>query len=402
MTHPPSYRAESPELRLLLAAAAWPQAPSDQAYLAELLAGDFDHDRFLHLVTHHRLAPLVAEPIRTAAPIHRVELADELAQLAQQNTYRALRSLSEMRRLLLSLTEAGIPVQVLKGLPLAQSVFGDLSLRSAGDLDLLVPEDSLLLADRVLRDAGYQGLFSLDRFSPRQLSFYRTHWKDVAYISPETGYEVDLHWRCFRNREMPGAALCAPGLEQTVSFGNFQVSTLPPTENLLYLCVHGTLDGWLYLKSLVDVAAQVRPMQASELDAVAEAALRYGVLPELSAALWLVRRYFSMQAWSTSLLPAEEKTVAHILRFSGAALEDHGFLADRDDISTRATVLFELGLRDTAPYRKELLLRILFRARMWQTLPLPDSLFWLYPFLSPLEWVAFRLARRRTRSPEPR
>jgi hypothetical protein len=33
--------------------------------------------------------------------------------------------------------------------------------------------------------------------------------------------------------------------------------------------VHGTLDGWLYLKSLVDVAAQVRTMTEAELDALA-------------------------------------------------------------------------------------------------------------------------------------
>ncbi len=43
----------------------------------------------------------------------------------------------------------------------------------------------------------------------------------------------------------------------------------------------------------------------------------------------------------------------------------------------------------------ELLLRVLFRARMWKTMPLPDFLFGLYPLLSPLEWVVFRLRRHR-------
>ncbi len=52
---------------------------------------------------------------------------------------------------------------------------------------------------------------------------------------------------------------------------------------------------------------------------------------------------------------------------------------------------FELRLRRTFRYRRELLLRVLFRARMWETIPLPDSLFGIYPLLSPFEWVLFRL-----------
>jgi hypothetical protein len=55
---------------------------------------------------------------------------------------------------------------------------------------------------------------------------------------------------------------------------------------------------------------------------------------------------------------------------------------------------FEFGLRRNLRYRRELLLRVLYRARMWQTFPLPDILFGLYPLLSPFEWVIFRLRQR--------
>ena len=55
------------------------------------------------------------------------------------------------------------------------------------------------------------------------------------------------------------------------------------------------------------------------------------------------------------------------------------------------TLAFELGLRRSFRYRYELLLRVLFRARMWETIPLPDFLFGIYPLLSPFEWAIFRL-----------
>jgi len=399
----------SPELDLLLLCACWPQRRKEDRQLIQTYASrPLDWRRFLLLARHHRLPPLVSHNLHAALEAaelspepnpERAEALGELRRLAEENAYHALHSLAELRRVVQRFEAESVRrVRVLKGMPLAQSVYGDLSMRSVGDLDLLIDESSILEADRALRELGYVGLFRVDRFSAKRLAFYRKHWKDLAYRNPVTGFEVDLHWRCFRNSQMPGAALCAgapPSAEDeaSVSFGEFRVATLPAMEGLLYLCVHGTLDGWLYLKSLVDVAAQVREMSEEELDSLAEAAEAYGVLPELSATLILVRRYLSMDRWSARLLPERDPTVAHILRYVERGLEEGDFLADRDAIPIAATLAFELGLRRSWRYRFELLLRVLFRARMWETIPLPDWMFGIYPLLSPFEWMIFRLRR---------
>jgi hypothetical protein len=315
----------------------------------------------------------------------------QLRQLSAASAHQSLRCLAELRTVVRKLQTHAISVRVLKGLPLAQSVFGDLSLRSPGDIDLLIEESSIGETDRVLRSFGYRGFFQVDRLSAKRLSFYRSHWKDLVYFNPATGLEVDVHWRCFRNSAMPGATLCATAGHETVTFGGFQVDTLPRLESLVYLCVHGTLDGWLYLKSLVDVAAQVREMTESELDSVASVAASHGVLPELSAALILVRRYLVMDHRSARLLSESDPTVAHILRYADRVLVHGRFLAERDSIPIATTMAFELGLRRNFRYRFELLLRVLFRARMWETIPLPDFLFGIYPLLSPFEWAIYRL-----------
>lgn len=333
----------------------------------------------------------------------------ELRQLAQDNAYQALRSLAELRRILLEFQAHGLSVRVLKGLPLAQSVFADIGLRAVGDLDLLIDadtlpvraarEDATLQADRILRNLGYRGLFQLERFTPRQLAFYRAHWRDNAYRNPATGFEIDLHWGLFRNPEMAGASLRTTTARASVPFGSFHVETLPPMENLLYLAVHGTFDGWLFFKSLADVAAQVRPMSGPQLDALATRAADHGVLPELTAALALVRRYLAMDSWSARLLPERDPTVAHILRYADRALVGSDFLAESWEVPIATTIAFEFGLRRNLRYRRELLLRVLYRARMWQTFPLPDALFYLYPLLSPFEWALFRLRRLRAKPP---
>jgi hypothetical protein len=392
-------RAAGPELDLLLLCARWPQREGDRKGILEVATARLDWPLFLRLSVHHRLAPLVSHTLnaclrRASIPAAQAVLG-ELRQLAAANAQESLRSVAELRRVVQALHARGLSVRVLKGLPLSQSVFGDLGLRAAGDIDLMIEKEFIAQSDRVLRGLGYRGGLDVERYSRRRIEFYAEHWKDIVYTDATTGFEVDLHWRCFRNREMPGSSLCETKQSETVSFGGFQVQTLPRTESLLYLCVHGTLDGWLYLKTLVDVSAQVRTMNGAELDALADAASHYGMLPELTATLLLVRRYLAMDHWSAMLLPVNDQAVAHVVRYADRVLVDGGFLASRESIPIAATLAFELGLRRSFRYRLELLLRVLFRARMWETIPLPDFLFGLYPLLSPFEWVIFRVRGNR-------
>jgi hypothetical protein len=385
----------SPDLDLLLLCARWPQRQEDRELIRARAVGQLNWLRFLQLVHHHRLVPLVSQNLQAGfsdpAPPEVKDVLAELRQLAAASAHQSLRCVAELRRIVLKLQTQAIPVRVLKGLPLAQSVFGDLSLRSPGDIDLLIGESSIVETDRLLHSLGYRGFFQVDRLSAKRLTFYRSHWKDLVYFNPGSGLEVDVHWRCFRNSAMPGASLCATVEHDSATFGGFQVDTLPRMESLVYLCVHGTLDGWLYLKSLVDVAAQVRDMTEAELASLASVAASHGVLPELSATLILVRRYLAIDHWSALLLAESDATVEHILRYADEVLVRGNFLAERDSIPIAATMAFELGLRRNFRYRFELLLRVLFRARMWETIPLPDFLFGIYPLLSPFEWVIYRL-----------
>lgn len=388
-------RAAGPELELLLLCLRWPQREGDRQRIVAAACVKIDWALFLRLAVHHRVVPLVSYTLSSALRRGSLPAANgtviELRRLAAENTQESLCNLAELRRLLKAFADEGIAVRVLKGLPLAQSVFGDLGLRAAGDIDLLVDASAVAASDRLLRRLDYSGDPQIDRFSAKRMRFFRGHWKDIVYSSDSSGQEVDLHWRCFRNAAMPGSRLCATTQSDSVAFGGLKVPIPPRQETLLYLCVHGTLDGWLYLKSLADVAAEARALDEAALDLLAEAAARYEVLPELTATLLLVRRYLSMDHWSDLLLPASDVTVRQIVEYADRVLVEGKFLATREVIPIGTTLRFEFGLRRSFRYRFELLIRVLFRVRMWRAVPLPDFLFGLYPLLSPIEWVIFRL-----------
>ena len=62
----------------------------------------------------------------------------------------------ELERILRMLEAAGIPVIVLKGAALAQTIYPDIALRPMTDLDLLVLQKDLDRAVTLIRESGYQ------------------------------------------------------------------------------------------------------------------------------------------------------------------------------------------------------------------------------------------------------
>ena len=84
--------------------------------------------------------------------------ANELASLKQYhqaNLHKALLLSRELFRILDCLSAGGVEVLPYKGLALAEVVYGDIALRQAGDIDLLIRPDDLARIRNAVRDLGY-------------------------------------------------------------------------------------------------------------------------------------------------------------------------------------------------------------------------------------------------------
>jgi hypothetical protein len=167
---------------------------------------------------------------------------------------------------------------------------------------------------------------------------------------------------------------------------------------LLYLCVHGALDGWLRLKWLADIGALLNTMTAEQLAATAAVATEQQALPQLSAAIYLCQDMLGDAAapypMPAGCLDRSNRGVAEILRFSKRCMTSNQYCPVRERIPSTQWFLNEFRLYDSTRYRLDLLQRSLFRPRVWRKLRLPDALFPLYALLSPFEWLSFHLRRR--------
>ncbi|GIQ63563.1 hypothetical protein PACILC2_21310 [Paenibacillus cisolokensis] len=122
-----------------------------------------DWNQFLELVRHHRVVPWVHTRLQPFPELIPADIRKELHADYRANAFGMLQLAGEMERVGANLDRAGVPCLMLKGPILAETLYGDLSLRTSRDLDLLVPVDAVERAAEQLARMGYEANDSVHR-----------------------------------------------------------------------------------------------------------------------------------------------------------------------------------------------------------------------------------------------
>jgi hypothetical protein len=389
-----------PEFELVLACLRWPQETVDGDRIRSLAQQPIDWPYLLEIIHHHKVVPLFLRNMEAFAPGYMPgEAATALRAAGAANDETCLRRTSRLLLLNRLFREEQIDLRIFKGIPLAITAFQDPALRDAGDIDLLVGEKDIFRAGEILRDQGYVRLDPQARLTRRRLRSYVAHQKDFSYGHPLSDLIIDLHWRLFRNPFLPANADLTTVGEHWVEVGSERIATLPAPQLLLYLCVHGALDGWLRLKWLTDIGALMHAMTPEQLACTVNMASERQALPQFSAAIFLYQDLLGQELLDdhTTLsagLDRNDERVAQILRFSKRLLTSNDCRPIREQIPSTQWFLNEFRLHTSLRYRLDLVLRSLFRPRVWRWLNLPDKLFPLYALISPFEFVSFHARNR--------
>jgi hypothetical protein len=137
----------------------------------------------------------------------------------------------ELADILGALRVEGIPVIVLKGAYLAETVYEDRGLRSMRDLDLLVRKCDLSHAEATLFAMGYS------RLPGRTADVSRRHHLPPLVRSGRT--PVEIHWTIENPTEPFDIDVEGLWARATpASIGGQEVLALSPEDSLLHLCLH--------------------------------------------------------------------------------------------------------------------------------------------------------------------
>lgn len=392
-----------PEFMLTVACCRWPSSEARDAAV-RLAAADLSNwDRLLPVVRRHRVEGLAYAALSAAGIEPPSAVAQVLARRAHGIARHNLMLAAETARLQGLFDAAGIPVLVLKGVPLALLAYKSLGQKHSKDIDLLVPPDRAMQAWDLLEAQGYCLRHPRGPLNERQRRLVLRYAREIALADPDSGSEVELRWR---------AATSPPLLAGVDAHSPYQMVTLPNGAGLrtlkdddlfAYLCLHGADHGWSRLKWLADLNGFLAGRDNAEALRLLRHAETIGAGVCAGLALTLRHRLFggappfgnAVVSCSGARLRILTALAADIMVGPAAEVE----LEDRRFGSTRVALIRFLlggGWANVVALGRDLSIRLDDVVR----LPLPDMLHFLYLLLRLPLWLWRRIfaAGRRSKA----
>ena len=297
----------------------------EERLLLRLVRGDvsetehgLDWRDVLRLARRHEVVPLVHRSIeRLEEPDIPPDVRDAFA--AGRRTVAARNGLlvRELGRGLRLFDAAGVPAMPLKGVVLADRLYGDQSLRDCSDMDVLVPRERAREALGLLRADGYAAEFTETFFESVLL---RGHI-EYTLMRREGSFEhvLDLHWGIGWSAEGDRRAADALWAKaHPVRLGDVPMWQMTPEWEFLTLAVHAARHGWRPLKWLVDIHDYCG--QTLDWSQVRETAEQFDWAPAVEQTFGVCRLLFDMpiprgfspvqpRGWRASLEPEREPDV---------------------------------------------------------------------------------------------
>ena len=242
-----------PEERICLLLAKGRLSPVDRDEALAIASQGPRWELILDLSIQQEVYPLICRNLRDLGfPGVPVEAQEKFTALFRMNVLRNDLLARELVQLLTTLHQASIPVIPLKGLYLAESLYGETSLRVCSDMDILVPRNSVPQAFDLLLSRGYQADFprwvATDRMMQRCVQI--PLWQAEGAMQ----HLVEIHWGLFLEASHEEAGIQDLWAEaRRKDFQGAPAWILSPEWQFLFLLVHAARHNWQGLKWLADI-----------------------------------------------------------------------------------------------------------------------------------------------------
>jgi hypothetical protein len=390
-------------MQLLLACARRELGAEHKNEIRAAIRSGLDWERVLSLSLQHKMLPLLWWHLRSEAASIPEPAVAHMRRLFAWNAQRMLQLSGELLEIVRLFAANGIGVVPYKGPALGVYLYGNLALRQAGDLDLLVSRRHVARARELLVQRGYQPRHAL---APGAEEFMaRSRYGET--LERENGPEVELHW-AFTNGDVAlplDYDVVEPNL-RTVAVGGGHVRLFGSEDMLLILCVHGSKHRWDRLEWLCGVAELLRAHSAelnwnAALDRAAAIGARRMLLLGVLLAHELLNAPVPLEI--IRLAEADRRVTALAREVPKLFLAE---TVDGDQGANIATDLFRLHLRERPRDR----LRFIWyrittpsRPESWSAVPVGGHWLPLHAFYRPVRLLSklipalrsyFRISRR--------
>ncbi len=366
------------ENELLLAVA---RRELDPMAVRELVRQPLDWDYVLATAFSHGLMPLLQKNLTTSASdLVPVDVIARLKRESVANSQSVLHLIGKQLKVYRLLKEAGIRVAIFKGAVLAQMAYGEVSLRQAGDIDLLIDRAHFAEARSLLESLGYE---MTPRLTDAQLASHLAFHCEIPFMRDEWFTIVDLHWglapRSFVFALEAGEVMSRL---QSVSLAGTTVETFCDEDMVLYLSMHGAKHLWHRMEWIVSLAELIRASNDLDWKTTIERAEAAHATRMLALGLRLVETFTDANIPSQVLSNVD---LQGVMKRMALQIRDQIFTQPHT-IESAETNLYNFRVMDRKRDALVSALRALFVPTVpdWQALALPAPLHPLYYAYRPL------------------
>jgi hypothetical protein len=386
-----SYSIHSLEFQLALSCSALDVGNALDLSTQIKTQADFSETDFLIFLRRHHICELAYQTLKENS-FFTNSFHLQLELQAKANQLKALKGQSIQVKLQAFFGEHHIYAIFLKGILLSKQYYGDIGLRNVVDIDVWVDESNYDKVKDFIRSLGYDGVFDKYNFNSKQLNFLRrtTHDEMFFHESDRSAPVIELHWKI---RNALGNFKFDTSIDRDfltkVDIQGTLFSVFNHVDQFIFLSVHGAEHGWFKIKWLVDLFHLNR---TNEIDwgRVATRAKELNSLKELRLAWELLRELYGL----TIPVPIGQINLSLLDRFRLKYVL-HQLVYNGQFCDTKKekfyNVLYTLSLNKQMLLSKELIYKNLTNITDWLTLPLPESLFFLYFPLRPFIWFYRKL-----------
>ena len=335
-----------------------------------------DWEYVLTTARAHGLLPLLQKHLTgAAAPGH---VLSRLKQEAVANSQTMLHLVGKQLRIYKLFQEHGIQVAIFKGALLAQMAYGEMSLRQAGDIDLLIRRPDFATARLLLESLGYE---MSPRLTHAQLASHLSNNCEIQFMRDEWFTVVDLHWDLAPRSFVFGLkADEVMSRLQSVSLAGTNVETFDAEDLLLYQAMHGAKHLWRRFEWITSLAESLRATPEVDWDTLINRAAKAHATRILALGLRLVEQFSDVPV---PIVASIDRDASMQRMAAGIRAQIFNNLGYADSTETN---LYNLRIMDRKRDAFVSALRSIFVPTLpdWQALALPSSLHALYYAYRPL------------------
>jgi hypothetical protein len=279
-----------PEKELVVLLSRTPLNEAERVRAISLISTSLNWGRFFEFAQIAQVEPVTMSNLLTMhdGVVPEAIRRDAEARRREVRAIALSRTLA-MNELVSRFENEEIPVIVIKGPALGVTGYGDPTLRSFADIDLLIKREDLVRSRNLLLAAGY-----LRDYTPEAEAGLIENDHALEFSGHPT--KVELHAallsRYLRVQFHPTEIWKSP---HRVTCAGKQIRVLPPEIQFLFLCAHGAKHEWVQLRWICDLAQLADRMTPAEWERLGELSSRLHAKRIVAVAGRLVSEVFGRE-----------------------------------------------------------------------------------------------------------